>query len=187
MRAFAVLLAALALAGCVSVDVDASLTCDSGLTSTTTAELVFGRNIGETLGVSDGDWKAFVDAEVSPRFPDGLTVYDAAGQWRGTNGVLIAEPSKLLLLVLSGAPGEADKIEAIRAAYKARFRQESVLLTSARPAWGSRPRKCEGPPGCPGGPSIVCRGCGSTLGADQALSSAETEFRVTHCDRGFIR
>ena len=136
MRALAAILAATALAGCVSVDVDASLTCDVGLKSSTTAELVFGRNIGAVLGVSDADWKAFVDQEVTPRFPDGLTVFDAAGQWRAPNGALVAEPSKVLLLVLSGAPGEAEKIEAIRAAYKARFRQESVLLIERRACVG---------------------------------------------------
>ena len=128
MRALAAPFAALALAGCVSVDVDASLICDGGLKATTTAELVFGRNIGGALGVSDADWKAFVDTEVTPRFTDGLTVLDAAGQWRGASGAIVAEPSKVLLLVLSGAPGEAEKVEAIRAAYKARFRQEAVLL-----------------------------------------------------------
>jgi len=133
VRALAALVATLALAGCVSVDVDASLTCDDGLTSATTAELVFGRNIGGALGVSEADWKTFLDQEVTPRFPDGLTVLDAAGQWRGVSGAIVAEPAKVLLLVLGGAPGEAEKIEAIRAAYKARFRQESVLLIQ-RPA-----------------------------------------------------
>jgi hypothetical protein len=136
VRALAALAAALALAGCVSVDVDASLTCDVGLKSSTTAELVFGRNIGGVMGVSDADWKAFLDLEVSPRFPDGLTVHEAAGQWRGPNGALIAEPSKVLLLVLSGAPGEAEKVEAIRAAYKARFRQDSVLLVKRQACVG---------------------------------------------------
>jgi len=128
VRALAALVAALALAGCVSVDVDASLICDDGLKTATTAELVFGRNIGAALGVSDADWKTFLDQEITPRFPDGLTVFDAAGQWRGANGAIVAEPSKVLLVVLGGAPGEAEKVEAIRAAYKARFKQEAVLL-----------------------------------------------------------
>ena len=42
----------------------------------------------------------------------------------------------MLLLVLSGAPGEAEKIEAIRAAYKARFRQDAVLLIERRACVG---------------------------------------------------
>ena len=133
MRALAVLIAALALTGCVSVDVDRALSCRDGLNSATTAELVFGRNIGDAPGVSDADWAAFVDREVTPRFPAGLTVSDAAGQWQGSNDAITREASKVLLLVLTGAPGERDKLEAIRSAYKARFRQESVLLIE-RPA-----------------------------------------------------
>jgi hypothetical protein len=133
VRTLAVLIAALALTGCVSVDVDASLTCRGGLNPATTAELVFGRNIGDAPGVTDADWKAFVDREVTPRFPDGLTVSDAAGQWRGSGEGITREASKVLLLVLTGAPGEAEKVEAIRSAYRTRFRQDSVLLIE-RPA-----------------------------------------------------
>ena len=134
MRALAALLAVLPLAGCMSVSVTADTDgCAAGLKSATTAELVFGRNIGATLGVSDGDWKAFVDTEVTPRFPEGLTVFDAVGQWRGVDGAVVAEPSKSLMLVLTGAPGEQAKLDAIRSAYKARFRQEAVLLIE-RPA-----------------------------------------------------
>jgi hypothetical protein len=136
MRAIAAITLSILLAACVSVDVDASLTCGDGLRRSTTAELVFGRNIGDVLAVSDAEWERFVDQEVTPRFPDGLTVFDAAGQWRGPNGALVTEPSKVLLLVLSGAPGEAEKIEAIRAAYKARFRQDAVLLIERRACVG---------------------------------------------------
>lgn len=117
----AVLLAACATPG-------GRTSCPAGLSAVTTAELFFGRNIGGALGVSDDDWRRFVDEEVTPRFPDGLTVIDAAGQWRGADGAIAREPSKVLLLVLSGAAGEDEKIDAVRQAYRARFRQESVLL-----------------------------------------------------------
>lgn len=102
--------------------------CPAGLSPVATAELFFGRNIGPSLGVSDDDWRRFVDEEVTPRFPDGLTVIDAAGQWRGADGAIAREPSKVVLLVLSGGADEDRAIEAVRQAYKARFRQESVLL-----------------------------------------------------------
>lgn len=131
MRLTAALAVALVppLAGCMSLNVVAGADgCPEGLKPATTAELVFGRNIGAAPGVSDADWRAFVDSEVTPRFPDGLTVADAAGQWRGVDGVVVAEPSKILLLVLKGDPDERARIAAIRAAYKARFRQEAVLL-----------------------------------------------------------
>lgn len=118
----------LPLGGCLSVDVDARLVCEDGLETASTAELIFGRNIGDAPGVSDADWTAFLDAEVTPRFPDGLTVIDAAGQWRSLKGAVVHEASKVLMVVLTGAPGEQEKLEAVRSAYKARFRQDSVLL-----------------------------------------------------------
>lgn len=128
MRAFAALGLALLLGGCMSLDVDVAQLCTGGLKPVTTAELFFGRNIGDAPGVSDADWRAFVDQEVTPRFPDGLTVIDAAGQWRGPGGSVIREPSKVLLVVLSGEHGERDRLDAIRAAYKVRFRQDAVML-----------------------------------------------------------
>jgi hypothetical protein len=102
--------------------------CAPGLRPAVTAELFFGRDIGPSVAVSDGDWKSFVDAEVTPRFPSGVSVADDYGQWRGADGALVREPSKVLLLVLTGAAGEQAKIGAMRAAYKARFHQQSVLL-----------------------------------------------------------
>lgn len=90
-------------------------------------ELLFGlgRQGGGT--VSEEDWRAFLDAEVTPRFPDGLSVLPAYGQWRGRSGEIAKEPSRVLLIWhRRGAAAEAD-IEAIRNAYKARFGQESVM------------------------------------------------------------
>src|SRR5579863_8635859 len=36
-------------------------------------------------GASEGDWRSFLDREVTPRFPDGLSVLDVYGQWQGKN------------------------------------------------------------------------------------------------------
>lgn len=122
------------LTGCISFDTEVTIGgCAKGLTSTTTAELIFGRNIGDTSGVSEADWQAFLATEVTLRFPEGLTVVDAAGQWRSPSGAVVQEASKVLLLVLTNAPGERAKLDAVRAAYKARFHQDAVLLIE-RPA-----------------------------------------------------
>jgi hypothetical protein len=119
----------LLLSACVSVDIDGQTTvCAAGLEPRTTAELYFGRNIGGAPGVSDADWARFVDEEVTPRFPAGLSVVDVSGQWRGEGGAIVREPSKVLMIVLSGEDGEGEKLDAIRAAYKTRFRQEAVML-----------------------------------------------------------
>src|SRR5215831_18665015 len=63
-------------------------------------ELMFGRNIGGRLGVSETAWSRFLAREVTPRFPDGLTVVDASSQWRDKErGALVREPSKLVTIV----------------------------------------------------------------------------------------
>ena len=64
--------------------------------------------------VSEEEWRAFIETEVTPRFPDGLTVLTAYGQWRGRSGEIAREPSRVLVIWhRRGADGEAD-IEAIR-------------------------------------------------------------------------
>jgi hypothetical protein len=129
VRALGGLAVALLLAGCVSVDIDGETTiCPAGLEPKTTADLYFGRNIGASPGVSDPDWAKFVDEEITPRFPNGLSVGDVAGQWKGADGAIVREPSKAVMLVLSGEEGETAKLDAIRNAYKTRFRQESVMI-----------------------------------------------------------
>jgi hypothetical protein len=76
-------------------------------------------------------WNAFRDSEIAPRFPEGFTVLDASGQWRGRDGRMLSESSKELLLIGPDTADSAAKIVAIRDAYKSRFRQESVLLAEA--------------------------------------------------------
>lgn len=98
------------------------------------AELIFGRNIGDRLGVSDAAFARFVAREISPRFPDGLTVIDAKGQWRDpVRGVLVQEPSKVVLISFADDAGKRASLAAIADAYKYTFRQHAVL-TSVRSA-----------------------------------------------------
>jgi hypothetical protein len=98
------------------------------------AELMFGRKIGDRTGVSDAAWSRFVDREITPRFPDGLTVIDARGQWRDRDrNRIVREPSKLVQIVLPGGDGDQQRLNEIAEAYKVRFRQQSVLII-VRPA-----------------------------------------------------
>jgi hypothetical protein len=90
-------------------------------------ELMFGRNIGGRLGVTEARWKRFLESEIVPRFPSGLTVIDAAGQWREPKtGRLIREPSKMVIILAPQDAALQDKLDAIVDAYKRRFRQDSV-------------------------------------------------------------
>jgi hypothetical protein len=90
-------------------------------------ELLFGSARKDLTPISEEDWAAFVAAEITPRFPDGLTVLTGYGQWRDAAGSMIKETSRLLLIWYAPAADSDRSIEAIRAAYKARFGQESVL------------------------------------------------------------
>ena len=78
--------------------------------------------------VTDRQFMAFVDKEVTPDFPDGLTVQSGRGQWRDANGKIEKERSyELILLYPVTAAGAGDrKVEEIRRAYEKAFAQESV-------------------------------------------------------------
>jgi hypothetical protein len=98
------------------------------------AELMFGRKIGDRVAVTDTAWARFVDREITPRFPDGLTVIDARGQWRDRDrNRIVREPSKLVQIVLPGKDEDQQRLDEIAAAYKLRFRQQSVGII-LRPA-----------------------------------------------------
>jgi hypothetical protein len=118
-------LAALAplLAGCATLQ---PLGCPGGASPKAVAELYFGRNIGPRLGVSEAQFRSFLDREVTPRFPEGFTVLDAHGQWR-EGGLIVREPSKVLVVALSDEARDRAELAAVAEAYKARFRQQSVL------------------------------------------------------------
>lgn len=90
--------------------------------------LYFGRHSADTLIVTDSAWAVFVTEVVTPRFPAGLTVWSATGQWRDPDGRIQREPSFVLELVLPARTPDNDAaIVAIVAEYKRRFRQEAVL------------------------------------------------------------
>lgn len=102
--------------------------CPAGLISMTGAQLFFGDHIEGGAAITAAQWQNFVDAEVSPRFPDGFTVLPTAGQWRGADGLITRETGHEVVIVLTPADDAMQRLEAIRAAYKQQFQQESVLL-----------------------------------------------------------
>lgn len=91
-------------------------------------ELFFGTSKPDGTVVTADEINAFVDNEITPRFPDGLTALTGYGQFRNSAGVIIQEQSIVLILLYPLSDREASKrIEEIRTAYKAAFQQESVL------------------------------------------------------------
>ena len=104
--------------------------CPSGTGPAAVATIAFGRHGPDgALRVTEADWSAFLAEEATPRFPSGLTVLDAAGQWRARDGNIAREPAKLLWLMLPGFAAEeaSRRVSALASAYAARFGQESVL------------------------------------------------------------
>jgi hypothetical protein len=82
--------------------------------------------------VSELEWQVFLRDEVTVRFPDGLTVWDAEGQWKGISGAVEQERSKVLLLVHPDTPAARGSIQQVIAKYRQVFEQESVLWETAR-------------------------------------------------------
>ena len=90
-------------------------------------ELLFGLSRHDGGQVTRAQWRAFLAREVTPRFPDGLTVVEARGQWRGQSGRVTRENARMLIVWYLPDVDSETRIEAIRAAYKARFGQKSVM------------------------------------------------------------
>jgi hypothetical protein len=74
----------------------------------------------------------FLRDDVSVRFPDGLTVWEAEGQWRAATGMIDHEQSKVLFLVHHDTAAARQSAEAVIEAYRKTFEQQSVLWESAR-------------------------------------------------------
>ena len=95
--------------------------------STVQLTLMFGLKRPDGSQITAEQWQAFVKQEITPRFPDGLTILSAAGQWRNPQtGDISKEPSQLVWVVSQQREDLAARIEAIRMAYKMQFKQQSV-------------------------------------------------------------
>ena len=115
---------ALAAAACAEPE---TADCPDGAEEWVEHRVFMGRGDGDVEVVDDEAWDAFLADVVTPRFPDGLTVLDASGQWRNSEGSIERESSKVLLIM---APPEADALRLIKEIsdeYKQRFNQEAVL------------------------------------------------------------
>ncbi|MEH6417928.1 DUF3574 domain-containing protein [Pseudomonas sp. CGJS7] len=80
--------------------------------------------------VSEAQWQAFLAEVVTPRFPAGLTVYQARGQWRGDSGQVEQEDSRAIDLIHPDTAEERQRVVEIADEYKRRFKQEAVLIVS---------------------------------------------------------
>jgi hypothetical protein len=89
--------------------------------------LFFGTNIPGGGRVSDEEWKAFVREVVTPRFKDGLTIFEGNGQWLDPRGDLVHE-HVMVVEVAHPTRGAIDAdLHAVADEYKKRFHQDAVL------------------------------------------------------------
>ena len=77
--------------------------------------------------VTPEDWAKFLEETVTPRFPEGLTAWQASGQWRTASGAVVKEPSYVLSLVHPPSAAAEKAIQELVDSYKASFQQEAVL------------------------------------------------------------
>jgi hypothetical protein len=137
MRALArnaVLIAALLLSGCATTtQTGAAMQGDSARPAQSSgwvrSELYFAVGNEDGTGtIDEAKWREFLDREVTPRFPDGLTVLDGYGQWRfQQDGRLVRQRSKVLVVLHEAGAKRRDDIESIRVAWKRMTGHESVL------------------------------------------------------------
>lgn len=79
-------------------------------------------------GVSEADWRSFLDREVTPRFPDGFSVLDVYGQWQGKKETVPERlRTKMLIVDYPDTAENRGKVDAIRAAWKQKTGDQSVL------------------------------------------------------------
>lgn len=130
----AALAAAILLSGCVAKAQHAAQEkpkdCGTGDPMVQTT-LYFGLNRPTGPVITAAEWQGFVDRQVTPRFKDGLSVFDAKGQWLGNDGKLARENSKALMLIHAPGKDSETNIEALRSRYKQQFVQDSVMRVDA--------------------------------------------------------
>jgi hypothetical protein len=104
-----------------------------GQTRMVQVELYFGRDVAGRAPVSEAEWADFARTDITPHFPDGFTVIDARGQWLNPRMQRIGgEATKLVQIVAPDGKKTAAGVAAISQAYRVRFRQEAVGVTSVR-------------------------------------------------------
>jgi hypothetical protein len=91
-------------------------------------EMFFGSSVKGRPVVTEWDWLKFLAAEVTPKFPDGLTIWNGYGQWRSGDGKIYREETRVLLILYKPDATSEGKIEAIRESYRKQFNQENAPL-----------------------------------------------------------
>ncbi len=121
MRSINVLIFAFSITGCTSV-------APIDFNADVVERLYFGRSIRDGGTVTESSWAAFMQQSITPRFPNGFTVWKAEGQWQGSDKALVREQSFVVEIIHpADAVDAGNAIKQIIDEYKRLYRQESVL------------------------------------------------------------
>lgn len=113
------------ITGCATFQ-DSAPKCIEGQQVFVTDSLYFGTATPEGV-VTFEDWTIFLSTVVTPRFPSGLSVWPASGQWRAEDGEIVQENSFVLNLIHADDEASEIAIKQITQEYKKKFSQEAVL------------------------------------------------------------
>lgn len=107
-------------------------TCIYLLTGCTTSKFVetdlyFGMALPDSRQIDAAAWNQFVHDEISAVFPDGFTVIPANGSWKNKQGMVITEPSHVVITLHKKSKNLDRRVDALRRKYQSAFQQESVL------------------------------------------------------------
>jgi hypothetical protein len=122
---FSLFFAAVLLSACATTSSQSP--CHAGEHQAVIDSLYFGS--GE---VKPEQWQDFLATVITPRFPQGLTSWAAAGQWRNDAGEIEKESSYVLQLVHADTAQADSSIQEVVSMYKSQFHQRAVLRTRTR-------------------------------------------------------
>ena len=89
--------------------------------------LHLGTGVGDKA-VSTELLKSFIDKEICPKFPDGLTIIEARGQWKSEEYGVIRERTIIIDLHCPDTDDCREKIAAIAKAYADRFKAAKASI-----------------------------------------------------------
>ena len=128
IRVSSVLTLVLAVGACASTPL---WTCQTGERSVVMDALYFGTAKPGGV-VTPEEWREFINQVVTPRFPQGLTSWEALGQWQTATGAIEREASHVLYVVHPETEESEFAVREIMRTYKTAFQQEAVLRVRSR-------------------------------------------------------
>ncbi|MGU3468228.1 DUF3574 domain-containing protein [Methylobacterium sp. C33D] len=93
---------------------------------------MFGLSRPDGRRVPGAAFDRFLAERITPRFPDGLTVFSGRGQWRGPDGRRVHEAARIVLIVTEPTQEAVAALRAVQDEYRSRFAQRAVGLVLQR-------------------------------------------------------